>query len=414
MTAARLFFIAAPILLATILLWRFPRCRRVKLRHTSIYIGLMTVLIWIALQCVAYVAHAAVPVQEIVVVLWFALGWRLGWALWSRTVGVMGNKWVRWARLQRRCRRSVSCVYSLIPWGRAALAAFVFWPVFVATVLVHRCKLVDGQDPQTVFQLPFESVRFATADGLVLDGWFVPEANSERTIIICHGLGANKGNFVWYLKPLSGHGYNLLMFDFRAHGRSDGRRTTMGIAESRDVRAAVDWLKKEHPKESRKVVGLGSSLGAAAVALAAAEDPRIGAIVLDSAFVSHEELAMYHAEWVPVVGPLYAGEVLFLMSALTGTNFFSHSVEDAMGRVGSRPVLIIHGSEDMGIPRSHARRLYNAASGPREIWYASGPHSNIITTAPGKYARRVIGFLDAQWGPLDAEAVPRQDAQDEG
>ena len=123
---------------------------------------------------------------------------------------------------------------------------------------------------------------------------------------------------------------------------------------------------------------------------------------------------MHHAKKIPVVGQMYAGEVLLLMSALTGTNFFSHSADDAITRLGQRPVLIIHGTEDVGIPEYHAQRLYDAVSGPREIWYGPGPHSNIITTVPSKYARRVFDFLDAQWRHLDATATLPKGLQNGG
>ena len=54
----------------------------------------------------------------------------------------------------------------------------------------------------------------AMPSGLTLDGWFIPEAGARRTILICHGAGANKGNFIWFLGPLMNHGYSFLFFDF--------------------------------------------------------------------------------------------------------------------------------------------------------------------------------------------------------
>ena len=66
-------------------------------------------------------------------------------------------------------------------------------------------------------------------------------------------------------------------------------------------------------------------------------------------------------------------------------------------------LMVIHGDQDIGMPASHSQRLYEAAAGPREIWFGPGPHSNIVTTVPTKYEKHVFGFLDAHLGPARAE-----------
>ena len=67
-------------------------------------------------------------------------------------------------------------------------------------------------------------------------------------------------------------GYNALAFDFRAAGQSGGHFTTFGDLERRDVLAAVRWLHQFHPRQSRRIVGVGVGTGAAAL-IAAAVDP---------------------------------------------------------------------------------------------------------------------------------------------
>jgi fermentation-respiration switch protein FrsA (DUF1100 family) len=233
---------------------------------------------------------------------------------------------------------------------------------------------------------------------LILDGWFIPQQKADRTIIVCHGAGANKGNFVWFLAPLAYQGYNVLFFDFRAHGGSEGRTTTYGLHERLDVLAAVDWLKRKKPRQSRIIVGLGSSLGAMALGLAAAEDTRIDAMILDSAFVSPRSLAHYHARRIPLIGPAYVDLMLAAMSLQTGADFFSGAAAEAVPRLGDRPIMLIHGDQDIGMPAEHSQQLYDLAKGPKAIWFGPGPHSNIITTDPNGYGKRMFGFLDEHLG----------------
>ncbi|NLE58161.1 MAG: alpha/beta fold hydrolase [Planctomycetes bacterium] len=394
-TIGYVIFVLAPAVLGAILLWRFPKYRRVRLRSILVYLVVMSLLIYGALRFVCYIASATVALREVFVVLWFAITWRLAWELWARFVGRSGQKWVRWARLRRHQGLHAPKLIRLIPVGRMLLTAFIFVPAFLSCVVTHRFKLHDDQDPKSIYQMDFEHIRIPTADGLTLDGWFIPQSGASRTIVICHGAGANKGNFVWFLGSLTRPDYNVVFFDFRAHGSSDGRTTTYGIRERRDVTAVVDWLKRERPAQSQVIVGLGSSQGAMALALAAAEDERIDAVILDSPFSSPCDLAHYHARRVPVIGPVFVSIILAGMSAQTGTDFFNTSAVEALSRLGSHPVMVIHGDEDIGMPASHPQALYDAAPGPREIWFGPGPHSNIVTADPRAYEQRVFAFLDA-------------------
>lgn len=391
-------FLLAPIALASVLLWRFPACRRVRLRSLVVYVVVMSLLIGGALELVAFIAGGRVVWTEIIVVLWFTIAWRLGWTLWSKTVGRWGQRWVRWGRIRRRSEHPVPLRVRLIPAGRATLTLLIFATAFLSTVVTHRCKIADGTDPRAMLQLPFSNIRIPTSDGLMLDGWFIPDGNADRAIVICHGAGANKGNFIWFAAPLSHRGYNLLFFDFRAHGASDGRTTSYGLRERLDVIAAVDWLKRHEPDRSRLVIGLGSSQGSMALALAAGEDTRIDAIILDSPFVSPYELVMDRARYVPVIGPLFAHILLAEVSLQTGENFFTLSAERAVAALGRRPVMVIHGSEDPVMPAAHSQRLYDAATGPRDLWFGPGPHSNIVTTDPTTYGQRVTDFLETCFG----------------
>jgi fermentation-respiration switch protein FrsA (DUF1100 family) len=135
-----------------------------------------------------------------------------------------------------------------------------------------------------------------------------------------------------------------------------------------------------------------------ALALAAAEDARIDAIVLDSPFTSPSSLVRERAAFLPVLGPAVANYLLALVSLQTGSNFFHASALDAVRRMGNRPVMVIHGSDDIMMPASHSQALCDAAGGPKEIWFGPGPHSNIITTEPSQYAERLFGFLSRNLG----------------
>ena len=103
-----------------------------------------------------------------------------------------------------------------------------------------------------------------------------------------HGRDASRtaavgGSFLQEAKLLHDGGYGVLMIDLRGHGQSSDARFTFGLKERSDVLGAVDWLLQRGVAPGRIGV-LGLSLGAAAAIGAAAEEPAIGALVLDSGF----------------------------------------------------------------------------------------------------------------------------------
>src|SRR5512136_558454 len=107
--------------------------------------------------------------------------------------------------------------------------------------LTRRAYLKEVNSPAE-YGLAFEKISFATADGLTLRGWLVPGSDPERVVVILHGHGGSIDYDLQYVPYLHTAGYNVLQFDFRGHGRSQGNVVTLGYLERMDVQAAVKFL----------------------------------------------------------------------------------------------------------------------------------------------------------------------------
>ncbi|MCC6239188.1 MAG: alpha/beta hydrolase [Phycisphaerales bacterium] len=258
---------------------------------------------------------------------------------------------------------------------RIVLLTTIGLPYVMAAVMTYRLRV----DPVNALARPFEQITFVASDQTQLSGWWIPADPAppdapadwgQRTLLLCHGLGANKSTQLslgqWGLAA----GYNLLSFDFRAHGQSQGQLATFGELERLDVLAAVGWLQQNRPGQSRKIFGVGASMGAAAL-LAAAADPSpqgqaIDAVVLYASYADFNSLAKTVADrqFIWPLNLLVRYLAVPMAEAQTGQRLTQFSPQRLIADIWPRPVMIIHGMNDEIIPYEQGEQLAEHAAQP--------------------------------------------------
>src|SRR3990172_12350424 len=230
--------------------------------------------------------------------------------------------------------------------------------------------------PPSDYSAEYEPVSFATGDGITLKGWLIKPPRRRTPapgLIFCHGVGANKSDLTELAVSLSRRGYFVLLFDFRAHGESGGRRTSLGYHEQKDIVAALGFI-KTHPEVASDRIGIyGFSLGGSTAILAAAKTGAFSAVVADSAFTSLRDQARD-----AITGFYHLPSFPFLHLAVLGYELYFQTRVDAIAPVkviaaiAPTPVLIIAGEGDKLIPANNGRKLYAAAKEPKELWIIYG------------------------------------------
>jgi fermentation-respiration switch protein FrsA (DUF1100 family) len=140
-------------------------------------------------------------------------------------------------------------------------------------------------------------------------------------------------------------------------------------------------------------------MGGATAILAAAEDPRIRAVIADSPFArlrSPVRAAICQRGYPRAVSPLLAWSVCTMASwqlRLRG----AFDPIDVVDRIAPRPLLIVHGEVDWLIPVENAYALYRRAGEPKELWVVPGvDHACVPQVQPVAYSERVAAFF-ARW-----------------
>lgn len=285
----------------------------------------------------------------------------------------------------------------MAPWVRIAagvLAVVLVLPLVQLLITIHPPRRTSEVTPDR-WGLTYENVTFETSDGLTLAGWFLPARNeTDRTILVGHGYPFDKGNVLPHSLFLLDR-FNLLLFDHRSFGDSQGTISTVGLREVRDVRAAVDHL--EARGDTEHIGALGFSLSGATILMA--EDPAVDAIVADSSYASLDRLTH---EVYPLPGPLDLPFVWvtdlyarILLGAWPSEVSPAASIAQQEG-----PVLLIHGGDDGTIPPEHAGILHEAApQGTSELWIVEGAEHGMAHAVAGQaYEERVSRFLHQHVG----------------
>ncbi len=223
----------------------------------------------------------------------------------------------------------------------------------------------------------FEEVTFPSADGTALNGWFIPaKGKALGTVIHFHGNAQNMTAHYSFVDWLPANGFNLFTFDYRGYGKSAGKPDRKGVYA--DSIAAVEYVKTRTDIDQSRLIVFGQSIGGAtALAVMGNNDfDGIVGVATDSAFSSYKRIACDHTFLLKPLAYLLIGNTL--------------SPDKTVGNIAPIPLLIIHGTADRVAPYKHAKRLYEKAGEPKELWTVeNGGHTSALGPGRMTYASRL-------------------------
>lgn len=226
-----------------------------------------------------------------------------------------------------------------------------------------------------------------------------------RKPILSHGYTENR--MIWAEKDkgkaglrlfqfLHNQGYNLLTFDYRNSGTSQGNTTTVGYYEKEDLLGAIDFIKSKDTKA--QIALMGWSQGAATSLMAAPYASSVKLIISDSTF---SNLKTYLSKGLPhwsglpnfPFTPLILNVWVPLLTGIDNLNKVS-PINDVSHFNG--PILLIHSKADGAIPVENSINIYNRYKGKKNIQlklFKSADHTLSFIKYPQEYKQVVLNFL---------------------
>jgi fermentation-respiration switch protein FrsA (DUF1100 family) len=230
-------------------------------------------------------------------------------------------------------------------------------------------------DPASL-RRPFEEVSLKSPDGVRLHGWFFPAKpgapRSHLALLLLHG---NKGNITHRLHFYQAWlelGLNILTFDYRGYGQSEGTPGEEGTYT--DAQTALAWLRNRGFSRQHLVV-LGKSLGGGVGTELALREPVAG-LILQSTFTSIPDIGEELFPWIPV----------------RRWHRIHYDTIRKLPRIQT-PVLIAHSRTDDLVGFHHAERNFEAARSPKVFLEIRGHHNNVIEHGRADYLAGLDKFL---------------------
>ena len=232
---------------------------------------------------------------------------------------------------------------------------------------------------------PAEDVWLKTSDGLRLHAWFfAADQSSPRAkfvMLFCHGNGGNLTSRPGYYRAILETGVNLLTFDYRGYGRSDGEPSEAGTYT--DAEAAYQWLRTRGFAPEHILVW-GESLGGGIASHLAATEP-VGGLMLQSTFTSIPDIGAELFPWLPV-------------RLISRIKYDTHSRLPHL----KCPVVVMHSRGDTTIRFHHGERNFAAAREPKAFVELEGDHNDALLANRAAYvsgAEKIVQLAEPAISP---------------
>ena len=227
-------------------------------------------------------------------------------------------------------------------------------------------------EPRT-YGVQAEDVWFESSDGTGLHGWWIPSRRARGTLLYCHGNAGNISNRIGVYRFLRRLQVNVLTFDYRGYGRSEGKPSERGLYL--DAQSAHDYLTETVGEDAERILLFGHSLGGAVAIDLATKRPAAG-LMVQSSFTDLRQMAKVRFPGFP-------------MYWIARNHFRSR---DKVPHI-HMPKLFIHGTQDETVPFDVGEQLYEAAADPKD-WYAvpHAGHNDVYRFGGVRYLWRLVRF----------------------
>ncbi|MBI2870793.1 MAG: alpha/beta fold hydrolase [Candidatus Omnitrophica bacterium] len=247
--------------------------------------------------------------------------------------------------------------------------------------------------------MAYENLTLTTADGIPISVWLMHPEHSRGLIVGCHGYGGSKADLFWVTRFICDAGYTLVLFDFRNHGESGGRRSTLGKDEMKDLEAVLAWARTDERTQAKPVGLYGFSMGGAIAIRQAVRGADIRAVVADNTYIHlGKTIKRHHKLMYPFLPAAGLADAAIWMTELRLGMRFRGLDPDLHIKTLKAPIYFIHSRGDRTILEEEVRGLFDKVPEPKKLWIAATQDHMGASAYREEYETSILGFLDEHMG----------------
>lgn len=311
-------------------------------------------------------------------------------------------RWILWVLLVQFILFNISAAFYAYKLSHFYDDPSVATPPAGENIFSKTWRLFSGpklaKSPVTEFpHFAYDTVTLEMDNGIFIDGWYgKADSAAKGTVLLFHGLTMNKGFVSAEADEFHSQGYNVMMVDFRAHGKSGGNTTTIGVREAQEVKLAYDYVSKLGEK---KIILWGTSLGAVTISKAIADfNLNPSGVILEMPFASLQDHLKARARMIGFSGfpeKPFGFFVTAWMGIERGFNGFKHKTTTYVQKIKC-PVLLEWGALDVYVMKSETDRIYAAIATPQKklVIYEHANHESFLQNDPLKWRIEIGRFLN--------------------
>ncbi len=278
------------------------------------------------------------------------------------------------------------------------LVIYFGFSLFVSYTMTSRLSPHLDISPNFI-STEWRAVEFKSSDGIRLRGWFF-ESSSDKAIIMAGGLLANRTNTEYMgpiiAKELIENGYNVLLYDTRAHSKSDGDRVGFGSVEGGDIIGAVKFL-NEQSIVSKNIGIIADSTGATSILMVIDKLKEVGAVVLDSPAADFQPIISNRLSVEKQIPAFFHPTIFFFNKLFFGVILSIVKPIDKISLDPNRKFLFLHGKLDETIPITNSEKLLEKAKKQSKlVVFEEGGHIETFKSDPDLYRKEVYRFLETE------------------
>lgn len=256
-----------------------------------------------------------------------------------------------------------------------------------------RCAPAQPSEWPCARGMEWEPLSLSTKDHVKIEGWVVSPPNPVATVMLFHGLRANRMQTLERLATFVDAGFRCVAIDHRAHGLSSGTATSFGFHESLDVAAVHDYVSTQWPHQPK--IAFGISMGAAAICFAANHGVAFDAIILEGMYDD-----LYNAFFTRIGSDFpfwfrhFIGGVIWVTERRLGLRIRDLAPIHHVHKHEDASVLLLTGSDDPYATPDVVRSIYEEFNGTKEMFVVpNAGHEDVDEVGGPLYRQRMVEFL---------------------